>query len=151
MSFPTKQLYLTNPSPKPTESPLNNSHTQNPYTPSMHPPNTYHPHPRTSTKPNQQCHIISNEPVTIPPRANTMNHPLCPSAFQNLNKATIKDSYLLPQDTLDTLYCKNLFMTLDLLKGQSSCKKRPFTTRVRLFQYIGLPFGVTNASASFQR
>ena len=76
MSFPTKQLYLTNPSPKPTESPLKNSHTQNPYTPSMHPPNTYHPHPRTSTKPNQPYHIISNEPVTIPPRANTVNHPV---------------------------------------------------------------------------
>ena len=94
MSFPTKQLYLTNPSPKPTESPLNNSHTQNPYTPSMHPPNTYHPHPRTSTKPNQPYHIISNEPVTIPPRANTMNHPLCPSAFQKLLIRTVWTAFV---------------------------------------------------------
>ena len=94
MSFPTKQLYLTNPSPKPTESPLKNSHTQNPYTPSMHPPNIYHPHPRTSTKPNQPYHIISNEPVTIPPRANTMNHPLCPSAFQKLLIRTVWTAFV---------------------------------------------------------
>ena len=39
--------------------------------------------------------------------------------YRTLNKATIKDSYPVPQiqDTLDTLYGNNLFTTLDLLKG----------------------------------
>ena len=72
ISFPTNQLYLTNPSPKPTESLINTNDTHNPYTPSMHTPSTYHPHPCTSTQPNQPYHIISNEPVTITPRANTL-------------------------------------------------------------------------------
>ena len=72
INFPTNQLYLTNPSPKPIESLINTNHTHNPYTPSMHTPSTYHPHPCTSTQPNQPYHIISNEPVTITPRANTL-------------------------------------------------------------------------------
>ena len=80
--------------------------------------------------------------------------------YWNLNKATIKDSYPLPhlQYTLDTLYGNNLFNTLDLLKGytqveveESSREKTAFTTHIGLFQYIRLPFGLTNASASFQR
>ena len=80
--------------------------------------------------------------------------------YRNLNKATTKDSYHLPhiQNTLDTLYGNNLFTTLDLLKGyhqtevkESSCEKTAFTTHIGLFQYILLPFGLTNAPASFQR
>ena len=80
--------------------------------------------------------------------------------YWSLNKATIKDSYPLPhnQDTLNTLYGNNLFTTLDLLKWyhqieveESSRKKMAFTTNVGLFQYIQLPFGLTNAHASFQR
>lgn len=52
--------------------------------------------------------------------------------YRSLDKATIKDSYALPniQDTLDTLHGNNLFTTLDLLKGchqikveESSCEK----------------------------
>ena len=80
--------------------------------------------------------------------------------YQNLNKATIKDSYPLPhiQDTLDTLYGNNLFTTLELLKGyhqiefeEGSREKTAFTTHIRLFQYIRLPFVLTNAPASFHR
>ena len=80
--------------------------------------------------------------------------------YRNLNKATIKGSYPLPQlqDTLDTLYGNNLFATLDLLKGyyqikieEGSRKKTAFTTHIGLFQYIGLPFGLTNPTVSFQR
>ena len=69
ISFSTNQLYLTNPSPKPNESPIS---TNNPYTPPMHTPNTYHPHSRTCVQPNQPCHIINIGPVTIPPRTNTI-------------------------------------------------------------------------------
>ena len=79
---------------------------------------------------------------------------------QNLNKTTIKDSYPLPhiQDTLDTLYGNNLFTNLDLLKGyhqmeveENSREKTAFTIHIRLFQYIRLPFGLTNAPAFFER
>ena len=79
--------------------------------------------------------------------------------YQTLNKASIKGSYPLPhiQDTLDTLYGKNLFTTLDLLKEyhqikaeENSCEKKAFTTHIGLFQYILLPFGLTNVPASFQ-
>ena len=80
--------------------------------------------------------------------------------YRSLNKASIKDSYPLShiQDTLDTLYSNNLFATLELLKGyhftevkESSREKTAFTTHVGLFQYIRLPFGLTNTPASFQR
>ena len=80
--------------------------------------------------------------------------------YRSLNKTIIKDSYPLPhiQDTLDTLYGNTLFITLDPLKGyhqieveESSREKTAFTTHVGLFQYIRLPFGLTNDLASFQR
>ena len=74
--------------------------------------------------------------------------------YWNLNKASC---FLLPhiQDTLNTLYGINLFTALDLLKGyqqieveESSRVKKAFTKHVGLFQYICLPFGLTNAPAS---
>ena len=80
--------------------------------------------------------------------------------YWNLNKVIIKDSYSLPhiRDTLDTLYGNNLFTTLDLLKGyhqieveEGSREKTAFTTHIRLFQYIRLPFVLTNAPASLYR
>ena len=80
--------------------------------------------------------------------------------YWNLNKVTIKDSYPLPhiQETLDTLYGNNLFTTLHLLKGyhqieveEGSREKTAFTTHIRLFQYIRLPFVLTNAPASLYR
>ena len=56
------------------------------------------------------------------------------------------------------MYGNNLFTTLHLLKVyhqievlENSRKKTGFTTQTRLFQYICLTFGRTNAPASFQR
>ena len=72
ISFPTNQLYLTNPSPKPNDSPINTNHTHNTHTPPMHTRSTYHPNPRTFVHSNQPYHIIITEPVTIPPRRNAI-------------------------------------------------------------------------------
>ena len=51
ISFPTNQLYLTNPSPKPVDSSVNTNHQHNTHTPPMHTPNTYLPHSRISVHP----------------------------------------------------------------------------------------------------
>ena len=72
ISFPTNQLYLTNPSPKPNDSHINTNHTHNTHTPPMHTRNTYHLHPRTFVHSNQPYHMIITEPVTIPPRRNAI-------------------------------------------------------------------------------
>ena len=73
ISFPTNQLYFTNPCPKPANPPINtnyiyNTHTHTP----MHTPNTYHSYSRITVHPNQPFHIINTEPVTLPARTNTI-------------------------------------------------------------------------------
>ena len=70
ISFPTNQLYLTNPSPKPADPPINANHIHNTYTPPVHLPNTYHPQSRITVHPNQPCHITNIELVTIPAKTN---------------------------------------------------------------------------------
>ena len=70
ISFPTNQLYLTNPSPKPADPPINTDHIHNTYTPPIHTPNTYHPSSQITVHPNQPYRIINIETITIPARAN---------------------------------------------------------------------------------
>ena len=72
ISFPTNQLYLTNPSPKPADPPINVDHIHNTYTPPIHTPNTNHPSSCLTLHPKQPYHKINTEPVTIPARANTV-------------------------------------------------------------------------------
>ena len=72
ISFPINQLYLTNPSPKPADPPINADHILNTYTPPIHTPNTNHPSSRLTVHPNQPYHKINTEPVTIPARANAV-------------------------------------------------------------------------------
>ena len=72
ISFPTNHLYLTNPPPKSTEPPIHTNHKHHPHILPTHTPNTYHPYTATSPQPNQPYHIISNQSLTIPPRANTI-------------------------------------------------------------------------------
>ena len=71
ISFPTNQLYLTNPSPKPVDSSVNTNHLHNTHThhPCTHLTHTSHTHASLST-PNRPSPIISIEPVTIPARTN---------------------------------------------------------------------------------
>ena len=74
--------------------------------------------------------------------------------YRNLNKATIKD---LPH-IQDTLYGNTLFTTIKLPRAyhqikveESSRENTAFTTNAGLFQYISLPFILTNASASQEK
>ena len=78
ISFPTNQLYLTNPSPKPVDSSVNTNHLHNTHThhPCTHLTHTSHTHASLST-PNRPSPIISIEPVTIPARTNIIMTTLC--------------------------------------------------------------------------
>ena len=70
INFPTNQLYLTNPSPKPTDRPINTNHIHNTYTPPIHKPNTYHSSSRLTVHPNPSYHAVITARVTIPTRTN---------------------------------------------------------------------------------
>ena len=84
ISFPINQLYLTNPSPKATESSINTNHMHNTHTPPMHTPNTYLPHSRISVHPNPPYPIISTEPVTMSARTSIiMTIPCVPPGPRN--------------------------------------------------------------------
>ena len=72
ISFPTNQLYLTNPSTKPVDPTINTDHIHNTYTPPYTRVLAYHPSSRITVHPNHPYHIIKTEPVTIPTRADTM-------------------------------------------------------------------------------
>ena len=51
ISFPTNQLYLTTTCPKPADQPINTNRIYNTYTPPIHAPTPYHPHPRITVPP----------------------------------------------------------------------------------------------------
>ena len=81
--------------------------------------------------------------------------------FRRLNSVTVKDAYPLPRidDTLDALSQSIWFSTLDLASGywqiklaEGSKMKTAFVTPHRgLYHFNVMPFGLTYASATFQR
>ncbi|GBN41538.1 Retrovirus-related Pol polyprotein from transposon 297 [Araneus ventricosus] len=80
--------------------------------------------------------------------------------YRKLNEITIKDSYPLPRidDTLDALNGSQWFSTLDLKSGYWQVEIQPedkektaFTTGQGLWQFKVMPFGLCNASATFER
>ena len=80
--------------------------------------------------------------------------------FRHLNEATEKDAYPLPyiSDCIDALHGAQWFSTLDLASGywqvEVEAQDRPktaFVTRRGLYEFNVMPFGLSNAPATFER
>jgi len=80
--------------------------------------------------------------------------------FRKLNKVTKMDSFPMPlvADALDSLAGTNVFSTLDLKSGfwqiemhPNSREKTAFVTHNGLYEFVTMPFGLSNSGASFQR
>ena len=79
--------------------------------------------------------------------------------YRAVNQQTVKNRYALPRidDLLDQLHGSTMFTSLDLAQGYHQIRippedvpKTAFRTPIGHFQYRVLPFGLTNAHATFQ-
>ena len=80
--------------------------------------------------------------------------------YRELNQVTVKDAYPLPrvEDCIDNLEGAQWFCTMDVQSGfwqveldPKDKEKTSFCTRLGLYQFNVLPFGLTNAPATFER
>ena len=80
--------------------------------------------------------------------------------FRRLNKITIKDSFPLPRidDTLENLGAARFFTSLDMGSAfwqipmeDDSIKYTAFASTSELWEFRRMPFGLCNATATFQR
>ena len=87
------------------------------------------------------------------------SHRLCVD-YRRLKAITVKDSYTLPRidEILASLGKARYFASLDLIMGYHQVEVEPqdraktaFTTHRKLFVFNVIPFGLTNAPATFQR
>ncbi|GBN39848.1 Retrovirus-related Pol polyprotein from transposon 297 [Araneus ventricosus] len=80
--------------------------------------------------------------------------------YRKLNSVTVPDRYPVPhiQDCLQVLEGKKIFCTLDLAKAyhqipvqEEDVSQTAVATPFRLFEFLYMPFGLSNVSATFQR
>nr|CAD2178633.1 unnamed protein product [Meloidogyne enterolobii] len=80
--------------------------------------------------------------------------------YRSLNSVTVKDAFPLPNidNTLMMLGNKKVFSTMDFMTGYwqirmdpDSIEKSAFATEKGLYEFLVMPFGMTNAVATFQR
>ena len=79
--------------------------------------------------------------------------------YQALNEITVKNGYPLPkiQECLDQIGSAHFFSKIDLLSGywqiciaDGNTSKMAFNTHISKYKFCVLPFGLTNALATFQ-